>query len=328
LKAKPGELTTIPVDIGGKTVNIPFATSGEFGIVGGEKISYTKEGLKLNEPFFIYGKGTGEESFLFMRMPKETQKLSAPRYDFLNLVDAKISYQKIFEQAMGGTPKAVLYTEEMEKALGFSSAPRIPVLIKYVSHVEDYVPLLKMPYLHPPTARAGLFNVEEFGKEKRTGGTHIEPRIPVAEDYRPDIGAKSVPPAFTPPAVFQPISQMIGDVTAVAPRIGEIAVPKVTQTAQPKIGEITVPKIGETAVPKLEPKINIPDYKPPPGETLPKMPALPPISLGIRDIPIASPMRLYGRKEWLVSWFGPGAPMPLSTRNMKTGKARRGGRRK
>jgi hypothetical protein len=319
LKAKPGELTTIPVDIGGKTVNIPFATSGEFGIVGGEKISYAKEGLKLNEPFFIYGKGTGEESFLFMRMPKETQELSAPRYDFLKILDAKISYEKVFEQAMGGTPKTILYTEKMEKALGLSRTPKIPVLEKYTVTplVKDIPPLTLPLYLHPPKTPA----VEDIRPKVEL---RIEPKIPVMEEFKPDVK----PSAEYRQVQVQPIVPKIGDITAVAPRIEEAAQPRVEPRVEPKISDVTVPKIA----PKLEPKIDVPpvnvsDYHPPPQ--LPKLPPMPPLGFGgTRDVPVPRELRMFGRKEWLVSWFGPGAPMPLSTRNMKTGKARRGGRRK
>jgi len=119
------------------------------------------------------------------------------------------------------------------------------------------------------------------------------------------------------------------------PRLGDIVMPriepKIGQVVEPQIGEIAVPQIGEIVVPKIEPKIeippqNIPDYKPPPEETRPKLPGLPlPISSGTRDIPVYNPARLFGRKEWIVEWFGPGAYFPAKS---KSRKSRRGGRKK
>ena len=293
--------------------------------------------MKLEKPFLVYGKGAGEESFFFARLPKETRELSAPRYDFLKAVDAKISYQKVFEQAMGGTPKVVLYTEEMEKVLGFSRTPRIPVMEKYVSHVKDYVPLLKMPlYLHPPTVRPGSFDIEEFDRERRGGGPAWEPKIPAIEGFEPDINIRPAPVNKTPPPeFFQPVSPRMGDITAVAPRVGEIAAPRIGQALQPRLDLRIEPRVVDIAVtvtvPKIEPKIeippqNIPDYRPPPG-TLPKLPLPPPIGLGTRDIPAHSPARLWGRKEWLVQWFGPGAPETVTAAKTRTRGRRRGGRK-
>jgi len=330
MRLQPGEVSTLPVKLGEKTVNVPVV-SGEFGVVGGEKIALVKEGVKLEKPFLVYGKGTGEESFFFARLSKETRELTAPRYDFLKAVDAKISYQKVFEQAMGGTPKAVLYTEEMEKALGFSRTPRIPVMEKYVSNVRDFVTPLRLPlYMHPQSVRPGSFDMEEFDRERRDGGPAWEPKIPLIERFEPDIGIKPAPVSKTsPPGFFQPVSLRMGDITAVALRVGEIAAPRIGQALQPRLDVKVEPRIGDIAVtvPKLEPKLDIPpqsipDHPPPPPRTLPRLPLPPPISIGSRDLPVYSPARLWARKEWLVQWFGPGA---VKTR--KGGRRRRGGRK-
>jgi len=120
-----------------------------------------------------------------------------------------------------------------------------------------------------------------------------------------------------------------------APRLGELTVPRLDVRLEPKIGEISALRIGEITVPKIEPKIeippqNIPDYKPPPEETRPRLPGLPPIGSGTRDVPVPGP-RLYGRKEWTVDWFGPAVPVPLFPAvKSKTRKSRsgRGGRKK
>jgi len=321
LKAKPGEVSTIPVDIGGKTVNIPYVTRGEFGVAGGEEIAYTKEGLKLDKGFFVYGKGTGEESFLFTKMPEDMEKLTAPRYDFLKLSEAKISYKKIFEQSMGGTPKAVLYTEEMEKALGFSSSPRIPVMEKYTSPVKDLLPSLRLPlYLRP-----------EAGKPKSGEPDIVEPKIPIVEDFKPDIRQPVEPINMPKPTEFQPVAPGFRDFVSAMPKMGDIVMPKIGQVAEPKLDTRVEPRIGDIAIsvpkiePKLEPPINIPVNPPPPPETrtLPRLPPIP-ISSGTRDIPVPNPARLWGRKEWLVEWFGP----VYAPARKRTRRARKSGKRK
>jgi hypothetical protein len=321
MRLQPGEVSTLPVKLGEKTINVPIV-SGEFGVAGGEKIALAKEGVKLKNPFFVYGKGTGEDSFFFAKMAKETGELTAPKYDFIKVIGANIEYQKVLEQAMGGTPKAILYTEEMEKALGFSRAPRIPVMEKHVSNVENFVTPLKLPlYLHP---------------ERRPGGIGgIESKIPTMENFEPDINIKPWMGRIPNPMEIQPTISGFRDLTSIAPKLGDIVMPKIEpkigQVAEPKLDTRVEPRIGDITIsipkiePKLEPPINIPDYKPPPGEEpSPKLPGLPfPIGSGTRDIPIPGP-RLYGRKEWVVQWFGPA----LSPAKSKSKKSRRGGRRK
>jgi len=127
----------------------------------------------------------------------------------------------------------------------------------------------------------------------------------------------------------------MGDITAVAPRVGEISLQKtaVQTKIEPRIGDIAV------TVPKLEPKLdippqNIPDYRPPPGETLPRLPPLPPIGLGTRDLPVTRSFKMYSRKLWEETWFGDiglGSGRKTKTRSSrktsKTKTRKRGGRK-
>jgi hypothetical protein len=118
-----------------------------------------------------------------------------------------------------------------------------------------------------------------------------------------------------------------------APRLDEITMPRLEPWLDTKIEPKLETKIGEIAIPKVTPKIevppiSIPDYRPPPEETRPKLPGLPlPVSSGTRDVPIPGP-RLYGRKEWVVDWFGPGAYFPAIKSKSRKSKSGRGGRRK
>jgi hypothetical protein len=194
---------------------------------------------------------------------------------------------------------------------------------KYVSNVMDFVAPLRLPlYLHPPTVRPGSFDIEEFDRERRGGGPAWEPKIPAIERFEPDINIKPTPVSKTsPPGFFQPVSPRMGDM---APRVGKIAAPRIGDIAV----TVTVPKIE----PKIDTKIdippqNIPDHPPPPPRTLPRLPLPPPIGIGTRDIPVPIPARLWGRKEWLVQWFGPGAPDVVTALKTRKGGRRRGGRK-
>jgi hypothetical protein len=336
MRLKPGEVSMLPLE-GGKAV--PVVGEGEFGVLGGEKIAYTKGGLKLSEPLFVYGKGTGEESFIFARLTREQEGLVAPRFDIAR-IGGRVAYQKLLEQAMGGTPKAILYTEEMGEALGLSRTPKIPVLEKYAVTPLTWELPGKLPlYLHPPKIPAveGIKPKVEPGK-----GFRIEPKIPTMGEFKPDVDVKPLP-AAPKPVQFQPvtlkagISPWIGDITAVAPRVSEVAAPRIEPKIGPRIEEITTPRIADVTVPriapKLEPKldappVNAPSYPSPPR--LPKLPPMPPLGFGgTRDVPVPRELRLYGRKEWLVRWFGEGAPEIVPPKHAyKRRSRRRGGRRR
>ncbi|MCI4409812.1 MAG: hypothetical protein JHC26_12025, partial [Thermofilum sp.] len=122
--------------------------------------------------------------------------------------------------------------------------------------------------------------------------------------------------------------------TGQAPGLGEITIPKLDVRLEPwlnmRIEPWTEPRIGQWIEPKITPKPieptitippqNIPDYRPPEEKKQPRLPGLPPIGMGTRDVPVPGP-RPYGRKEWLVEWFG---PLPGS----RSRKNRRGGRKK
>jgi hypothetical protein len=190
----------------------------------------------------------------------------------------------------------------------------------------------KLPlYLHPPKIPA----VEGFKPKVEPGKDfNIEPKIPAIEEFKPD-----VKPAEYKPVQFQPIVPKIGDITAVAPRVSEVTAPRIGEAvqprvephAEPKISDIAVTKIVPKTMPRLEPRLDVPPPPPPPPpppeKILPKLPGLPPLGFGTRDIPVPRELRLYGRKEWLVRWFGPGAPEVITAARPRRAR-RRGGRRR
>jgi hypothetical protein len=326
MKLQPGEVSMLPIDVGGKTVNVPIVGEGEFGVVGGEKFAYMNKGLKLKEPFFFYGKGTGEESFLFARLSKETGELVAPRYDFLRL-EGKVAYQKVFEQAMGGMPKATLYTEEMGVVLGFSRTPRIPVK-------ETFTPA-RIPSL-PPIVLPPKLPMKEEEREGKGPEIHIPPpKIPVDIHVSPpDIGIKSlsIPSSFTRP--FQAPKPEVAEF--VSPKVGEFSVqaPRV----EPKVAEVTAPKLGlpqlqlPIQVPKVTPKFdvppqNIPDHPPPDNRIQPKLPPLPSLG-GTRDLPSPRSLKMYSWKIWQETWFGDIGFGSGRRRGRGRGGRKRGGRKK
>jgi len=217
--------------------------------------------------------------------------------------------------------------------------------------VEESEPAGQVKPIVEPEMKIPVITKTELAPQVRTAVEFtriVEPRLPSLYGLTHSFSAGELKIALLPESTLRPSQELkppsldtfiqprikTDIFTGQAPRLGEITMPKLDVRLEPwldtRIEPKMEPRIGEITVPKIEPKIevppiNIPDYKPPPGENQPRLPGLPaPVSSGTRDIPIYNPARLYGRKEWVVEWFGPMALSP----SRKSKRSRRGGRKK
>jgi hypothetical protein len=311
MRLKPGEVSVLPLEGGFKA---PVVGEGGFAAARFEGLRFTWE--KGWEPVgreWVYARGTGEESLVAARLASE--RFEVPRMD-IAAVRARVDYAKILEQAQGGLPRSVLLTEEGDILASVSRTPRIPVREVFRPATERLPPPLLPPKL-------------PVKEEVRVPQVITPLRLPVVEGFKSSVDL--APPRAQPAPRPQPVPLALGDIAAVitgaarAPVPAEPAAPRQTPRLEPRL---ELPQLPRPA-PKVElPQLAAPASPPPQPPQLPKLPAPPlPIVGGVRDVPVPRQPRLFGSREWLVRWFGPGAPEVIAAARSRRGKRRRGGRK-
>jgi hypothetical protein len=285
---------------------------GGFAAARFEGLRFTRE--KGWEPVgkeWFYARGTGEESLVAARLASE--RFEVPRVD-VAAARARVDYAKILEQAQGGLPRAVL-AEEGDIFASVSRTPRIPVK-------EVFTPG-KVPGLPPILLPKLPLREERRGSEAPS----LPLKIPSVERVGPpDISVK--PFAAPAPLTMMPLVPKPEVAEFTAPRLGELPLQPQVPRVEPRTPSLTAPKLE----PRLElPQLQLPKAEPrtaPRAEPPPRLPAPPlPVFGGVRDAPVPRLPRLFGSREWLVRWFGPGAPEVITAARSRKTARRRGGRR-
>jgi len=310
MRLAKGEASVLPLEGGFKAPVV--GEEGEFAAVRFKGLRFTWE--KGFEPVgreWVYARGTGEESLVAARLASE--RFEIPRLD-VAAVRARVDYAKILEQAMGGLPR-VANTEEGEVLAGVSRTPRIPVKEVFRPVAERLPPLLLPPKL-------------PVKEEVRAPQVNTPLRLPAVEGLKPSVDLAPPRAQPMPPVLGVIAAAMAMQTVQQALRLGEFPVqlPRV----EPRVAEAAAPRLGlpPLQVPRLELKVEpraAPRAEPPQP---PKLPAPPlPAFGGVRDVSVPRLPRLYGVREWLVRWFGPGAPEVITAARSRRSSRRRGGRR-
>jgi len=313
MRLRPGEVSLLPLEGGFK---VPVVGEGEVAAARLEGLRFTWEkGWEPARKELLFARGAGEESLIAARLASE--RFEMPRLD-VAAVRARVDYAKILEQAMGGLPRVAI-TEEGEVLAGVSRTPRIPVKEVFRPVAERLPPLLLPPKL-------------PVKEDVRAPQVNTPLRLPVVEGLRSSVDL--APPRAQPAAPrLLPMPPVLGDIAAMIPGAARAPVP--AEPVAPRQTTRLEPRLELPQLPKLAPKVELPQLAAPaspppqpPQRALPKLPAPPlPVFGGVRDVPVPRPPRLFGSREWLVRWFGPGAPEVIPAARSRRGGRRRGGRR-